>query len=158
MATKTGAQKGSSEKAGSTGVKRPKAASPKPAAPKPRGTAIDAARLAELNAGRIEAAMLAECLAVDFGVLMTSVFPELPEDTVNRMQAAKDEGILKRMGLAGQLLWQAWGADGLARLQDHPSDTVRGWGCFLVGVRDDLDVAARLALITYPGTTRKSSP
>ena len=33
------------------------------------------------------------------------------------------------------------------RLQDHPSDTVRGWGCFLVGARDDLDVAARLALI-----------
>lgn len=147
MATKTGAQKGSSEKAGSTGVKRPKAASPKPAAPKPRGSAIDAARLAELNAGRIEAAILAECLAVDFGVLMASVFPELPEDTVNRMQEAQGEGILKRMGLAGQLLWQAWGADGLARLQGHPSDTVRGWGCFLVGVRDDLDVEARLALI-----------
>ena len=84
---------------------------------------------------------------MDFGVLMTSVFPELSEDIVNRMQAAKDEGILKRMGLAGQLLWQAWGAEGLARLQDHPSDTVRGWGCFLVGARDDLDVAARLALI-----------
>lgn len=142
MATKTGARKGGSEKAGSTGVKRPKAA-----APKARGTAIDAARLAELNAGRIEAAILAECLAVDFGVLMTSVFPELSEDIVNRMQAAKDEGILKRMGLAGQLLWQAWGAEGLARLQDHPSDTVRGWGGFLVGARDDLDVAARLALI-----------
>ena len=148
MATKTGARKRGHEKVASTGVKRAKAAAPKPAASKPRGSAIDAARLAELNAGRIEAAMLAECLAVDFGVLMTSVFPELPEDTVNRMQAAKDEGILKRMGLAGQLLWQAWGADGLARLQqDHPSDTVRGWGCFLVGARDDLDVAARLALI-----------
>ena len=92
MATKTGAQKGSSEKAGSTGVKRSKVASPKPAAPKPRGTAIDAARLAELNAGRIEAAMLAECLAVDFGVLMASVFPELPEDIVNRMQEAQGEG------------------------------------------------------------------
>ena len=147
MATKTGAQKGGSEKTVSTGVKRTKAAAPKPgtsrsAASKPRGTAIDAARLAELNAGRIEAAMLAECLAVDFGVLMTSVFPELPEDTVNRMQEAQGEGILKRMGLAGQLLWQAWGADGLARLQGHPSDTVRGWGCFLVGARDDLDVPA----------------
>ena len=118
MATKTGARKGGSEKTVSTGVKRTKAAAPKPgasksAAPKPRGTAIDAARLAELNAGRIEAAALAECLAVDFGVLMPSVFPELSEDIVNRMQAA----------------------------------TVRGWGCFLVGARDDLDVAARLALI-----------
>ena len=151
MATKAGARKGGSEKAVSTGEKRtkasPKSGASKSAAPKPRGSAIDAARLAELNAGRIEAAILAECLAVDFGVLMTSVFPELSEDIVNRMQAAKDEGILKRMGLAGQLLWKVWGADGLARLQDHPSDTVRGWGCFLVGARDDLDVAARLALI-----------
>ena len=151
MATKVSARKVGGEKAASTGEKRtkaaPKSGASKPAASKPRGSAIDAARLAELNAGRSEAAILAECLAVDFGVLMPSVFPELPEDIVNRMQAAKDEGILKRMGLAGQLLWQAWGAEGLARLQDHPSDTVRGWGCFLVGARDDLDVAARLALI-----------
>ena len=146
MATKVSARKVGGEKVASTGQKRTKAA-PKSGASKPRGSAIDAARLAELNAGRIEAAILAECLAVDFGVLMTSVFPELSEDIVNRMQAVKDEGILKRMGLAGQLLWQAWGADGLARLQDHPSDTVRGWGCFLVGARDDLDVAARLALV-----------
>ena len=111
MATKTGTRKGGHEKVASTGEKRTKAAAPKPAASKPRGSAIDAARLAELNAGRIEAAILAECLAVDFGVLMTSVFPELSEDIVNRMQAAKAEGILKRMGLAGQLLWQAWGAE-----------------------------------------------
>ena len=151
MATKVSARKVGGEKVASTGQKRtkaaPKSGASKPAASKPRGSAIDAARLAELNAGRIEAAILAECLAVDFGVLMAAVFPELSEDIVNRMQAVKDEGILKRMGLAGQLLWQAWGADGLARLQDHPSDTVRGWGCFLVGARDDLDVAARLALI-----------
>ena len=151
MATKVSARKVGSEKAAPTGEKRtkaaPKSGASKPAASKRRGSAIDTARLAELNAGRIEAAILAECLAVDFGVLMTSVFPELSEDIVNRMQAAKDEGILKRMGLAGQLLWQAWGAEGLVRLQDHPSDTVRGWGCFLVGARDDLDVAARLALI-----------
>ena len=85
MAAKVSAQKGGSEKTVSTGVKRTKAAAPKPAASKPRGTAIDAARLAELNAGRIEAAILAECLAVDFYVLMTSVFPELSEDIVNRM-------------------------------------------------------------------------
>ena len=50
MATKTGARKGGHEKVASTGVKRTKAGAPKPAAPKSRGTAIDAARLAELDA------------------------------------------------------------------------------------------------------------
>ena len=89
MATKTGAQKGSSEKAGSTGVKRPKAASPKPAAPKPRGRAIDAARLTERNAGRRDAAIPAAGLARDLGVLMTSVFPELVEANASLKPADK---------------------------------------------------------------------
>jgi hypothetical protein len=51
--------------------------------------------LTQLNAGIIETVNLAECLAVDFAVLMAQVVPELA--TVAQSRILPADGITKRM-------------------------------------------------------------
>ncbi|MDO5103330.1 MAG: HEAT repeat domain-containing protein [Lautropia sp.] len=103
--------------------------------------------LAALSRGEIESATLTEGLAVDQYRLLTSVLPALPAPVLEQAKAASQLGILKRMMAFGQLLWTAQGEAGLRRCCEHASDTVRGWACFMVGARDDLSLAARLAAI-----------
>lgn len=99
--------------------------------------------LAELNDGTREASNLVEGLAVDFVALYQSAFPELPTTALRPLQVGKPS-ITERMNLAGQIALEHFGYDDRARLFDHTSDTVRGWGAYMVGLAPGLSLAERL--------------
>ena len=93
--------------------------------------AISAARKHELDTGLAASTHLAECLAVDFATLLQTV-AALPDAAVQRMRDAASKGITQRMALAATLLREAGQGD-VIHWQSHPSDTVRGWACYLIG-------------------------
>ncbi len=103
-------------------------------------------RLAQLNAGA-EAATLTECLAVDFAALMRNVLPEIGDNALAEMGDNASTGILKRMSIATDVIENRLGPSALERLARHPSDTARGWACFMVGNTADMDLSARLDAI-----------
>jgi 3-methyladenine DNA glycosylase AlkC len=107
---------------------------------KPMDVPIDV--LDRLNSGAIETVNLAECLAVDFAILMTQVVPELPTVAKSRIQPS--DGITKRMAAAGKLLLEHLGAEGVRELTAHPSDTVRGWAAYLLAAIPDRSLEQRL--------------
>ena len=107
---------------------------------------IAAERLAQLNAGGA-AATLTECLAVDFAALMGNVLPEIDDDALTEMRRAASLGISRRMPLAARLIADRMGFSARERLASHPSDTARGWACFMVGAAERMDLPQRLAAI-----------
>ncbi len=106
---------------------------------KPTDVPIDV--LDRLNSGTIETVNLAECLAVDFAILMEHVVPELA--TVARSRIRSADGITKRMTAMGKLLLEHLGASGAEQFAAHPSDTVRGWSAYLLAAIPDLSLAER---------------
>ncbi len=108
---------------------------------------IDPQRLATLNAGEAQTTTLTECLAVDFAALLEACIPEVGKAAVDRVRTARTQGISRRMALLGDLLVDCLADAGLARLQRHPSDTVRGWACFAIGARPDRRLDERLQAI-----------
>ena len=103
--------------------------------------------LAALERGEMQSATLVECLALDHARLLQAAFPELPPPALEQARAAASLGILKRMGCLGALLLEHLGEAGIDRCRTHPSDTVRGWACFMVGAVPSLNLAQRLAAI-----------
>ena len=101
--------------------------------------------LDQLNAGTLETATLAEGLAIDFRMLLTSAFGDLtiPEES----DMSGDVGVTKRMQRCGEVLYAALGLDGLERIAGHPSDTVRGWAAFVIASEETLSLARRLTLV-----------
>ena len=112
-----------------------------------RASDIPAEVLQALSRGTLPTATLAEGLALDQGLLLRTVFPELPPAALRAADAVCQKGIAQRMAGLGALLWQELGPAGLARCQAHGADTVRGWACFMVGAQPGLAAAARLAAI-----------
>lgn len=110
---------------------------------KPIDVPIDV--LERLNCGAIETVNLAECLAVDFAILMTQVVPELT--TAARSCIQPSDGITKRMAAAGKLLLEHLGAEGVRELTAHPSDTVRGWAAYSLAAIPDRSLEQRLSSI-----------
>lgn len=108
---------------------------------------IEPARLAQLNAGAIEAATLTECLAVDFAALIRAALPKTGEDAIAAMQQATGEGISRRMALAARLIHERRGMAVVEELRRHASDTVRGWACFMIGAAENMTLTARLTAI-----------
>lgn len=106
---------------------------------------ISAERLAQLNAGA-QAATLTECLAIDFAELMGNVMPDIGDDALTQMRQAKSAGISRRMPLAANLISKRFGATALKQLERHPSDTARGWACFMIG-DTPMSLAKRLTAI-----------
>ncbi len=103
-------------------------------------------RLAQLNAGA-ETATLTECLAIDFAALMGNVLPEIGDDALAAMKQAASVGISRRMPLAASLVAKRIGFPALEKLARHPSDTARGWACFMIGAAEEANLARRLAAI-----------
>jgi 3-methyladenine DNA glycosylase AlkC len=98
--------------------------------------------LNQLNSGEIETVNLAECLAVDFAVLIERIVPELATVAKNRLLPA--DGITRRMAAMGRLLLEHCGAAGVRDLEKHPSDTVRGWAAYLLAAIPNLFLEQRL--------------
>jgi 3-methyladenine DNA glycosylase AlkC len=107
---------------------------------KPIDVPIDV--LDQLNSGTIETVNLAECLVVDFAILMAQVVPELANVAKSRIPPT--DGITKRMAATGKLLLEHFGAAGVEDLTAHPSDTVRGWAAYLLAAIPDRSLAERL--------------
>src|SRR6185369_5515513 len=103
--------------------------------------------LAQLNRGEIEARTLVEGLAVDFCRLLRAAAPRLPKLSTDTMHAAREEGITRRMELAGRLLLAHFGPPGYLQLARHRSDTVRSWAAFLLASSPDFTIGERLHLI-----------
>lgn len=117
------------------------------AGPKGRGIRdIPPERRAALDAGA-EASTLTDCLAVDFAALMAHVLPGIGAGALDEMRQASAAGISRRMPLAARLAAAHLGPGAAAALGAHASDTVRGWGCFVIGLPGEADLAARLAAI-----------
>ncbi len=103
--------------------------------------------LAALSRGELQSATLAESLALDQATLLGTVFPGLPADVHEAAAQAGTLGILKRMQRMGALLLDALGDKGVEGCRTHPADTVRGWACFMIGLRPGLSLPARLDAI-----------
>ena len=101
--------------------------------------------LKQLNKGTIESATLVEGLAVDFNILLKSAFPEIYKQS--KIDIDKKLGITKRMMLMGNVFYDTRGLDCLADLQAHQSDTVRGWGAYVIGAAPDITLKKRLSLM-----------
>ncbi|MEG0003127.1 DNA alkylation repair protein [Comamonas sp.] len=112
-----------------------------------RGADIPAELLQALSQGRAQSATLVEGLAVDQAQLLGAVFPALPAAVMAAAGAVCERGILQRMNGIGGLLFDALGSEAMVVCSGHPSDTVRGWACFIVGADPGLDLAARLEAI-----------
>lgn len=105
--------------------------------------------LKQLNRGQLEAANLAETLAIDFAKLLAAIVPGVPRASLAAMRAASGTGVTRRMALAGQHLHTHFGPAGYIRLARHRSDTVRGWAAFLLAATPHLTLGERLRHLRY---------
>jgi 3-methyladenine DNA glycosylase AlkC len=112
--------------------------------------------LRRLNRGELEAVTLAEALAIDFAKLMSVVAPDVARTSVMAMRLAAEEGITRRMALAGHHLHEHFGPAGFPRFARHRSDTVRGWGAFLLAATPHLTLGERLQLIRILANDRNA--
>src|SRR3954466_13511272 len=101
-------------------------------------------RLGLLNSGTAEASTLTECLGVDFAALLRSALPEVGEDAALTLEREAATGISRRMALTARLILDQLGPTAVDRLRTHPSDTVRGWVCFMIGAMDGTTLPDRL--------------
>lgn len=108
---------------------------------------IDRSVLQQLDAGVVETATLAEALAVDFSILMARTFPDVEAEAIAQMKRAQGLGITKRMKLAASLLSMHFDDEAFNVLRGHPSDTVRGWAAFALGLDADLSLQEKLEQI-----------
>lgn len=105
---------------------------------------IDPAVLAALTAGTAETMSLPEGLAIDFAALMEATCPGIDPAP---LRAAAGDGITRRMALAARLVLDARGEAAVVELAEHPSDTVRGWSAYAIGLLPHLGIEERLMMI-----------
>lgn len=121
------------------------------AAPARRGARrmadIPAETLAALNRGEEQTVTLVEMLAVDLAALGKACVPGLSTASIAALRLAKEEGITRRMVLGGELALRDLGLDGALALRESPSDLVRGWAAYAIGLADGVDLGERLALV-----------
>lgn len=120
-----------------------------------RTTAAVSAEVRELlNAGRIESISLCEWLIVDHGLLAENVLPEMGleaaiEPIRETLQRSEKLTALKQTQAVGSVLAGMLQAEkkyqkAIRQLQKHPSDSVRSWGCMVIGQRTSASLADRL--------------
>jgi 3-methyladenine DNA glycosylase AlkC len=103
---------------------------------------VDPKILIALESGTLETANLTEGLAIRMDRLMEAVAPKIPKSSID-MEA----GVVVRMAQAGAALRNASTAKELLRLQNHASDTVRGWAAFAIGQDENIPPLERLEKI-----------
>lgn len=112
-----------------------------------RRTGIDPECLLELNEGRVASRTLAEALSVDQALLLENIFPFVNDELRSSFTQAQSLGILARMRHVGAALADSLDEEETARLAAHPSDTARGWSCFIVAAIDNIEPAELLTRI-----------
>ena len=101
----------------------------------------------ELSRGVRQTRELVEMYTIDFAVLMRHAVPDAPAGVVSQMNNGSGLAFTKRMRLAGELCLGHLGPAGIPALAAHPSDTVRGWVCYMTGLLEDVSLAERLDAI-----------
>ncbi|MGH8036822.1 MAG: DNA alkylation repair protein [Stenotrophomonas sp.] len=89
-------------------------------------------RVSQLDRGTAESTHLADILAVNFATLMAAVLPDLPASAIHVLRESATLGITARMRVAANLM-RLHGHGDADTWSRHPSDTVRGWACYLIG-------------------------
>jgi 3-methyladenine DNA glycosylase AlkC len=92
---------------------------------------ISTERILLLNSGQAEVKNLMEALVMDFNSLLSQVFPKAKLPSINN-----SDGIVKRMQAAAKVIHDQFGTKSLELLANHPSDTVRGWLCYVIALQD----------------------
>lgn len=105
---------------------------------------INPAHLTALHAGTAAARTLTEALAIDHTVLLRNAIPHADDELLRVVAGAQALGILKRMMTIGAALAERTDAIDIEQLAHHPSDTVRGWGCFQIAARQAPDPVSLL--------------
>lgn len=109
---------------------------------------VEPAILADLNAGRIESATLAELLSVDFAALLRTISPKAAALVPPTLAGGEGGlGITKRMEMVARALIVTHGREAIDMCIGHRSDSVRGWAAYAIGHADGLTLKKRLALI-----------
>src|ERR1700761_4772161 len=98
-------------------------------------------RVQLLNIGQTEARNLVESLVIDFNSLLSHALPKAKLPLINN-----SDGILKRMQAAARVINDQFGVKSLELLYNHPSDTVRGWLCYIIALQN-LDFKESMELI-----------
>jgi 3-methyladenine DNA glycosylase AlkC len=91
---------------------------------------ISPERVLLLNSGQTEVRNLMEGLVMDFNSLLSNVFPKTKLPSINN-----SDGIVKRMQTAAKVIHDQFGIKSLELLANHPSDTVRGWLCYVIALQ-----------------------
>ena len=104
---------------------------------------IDHAFIRLLETGSTESRTHVEQMSLDMGHLLASAFPSL----ATQADFVNGTSFLNRMRSAAKILWEALGDDAIEVAAQSASDTVRGWGAFVVGYIPDLTFSERLSLV-----------
>jgi 3-methyladenine DNA glycosylase AlkC len=102
---------------------------------------------AELSQGIRETRVLVECFTIDFAVLLRHAVPGVSADAVARMEHSKDLAFTRRMRLAAELAIETLAETERMTLARHPSDTVRGWACYMAGLLDGWSLERRVRAV-----------
>jgi len=84
-----------------------------------------------------------EQIAIDMGVLLCKVFPIAAADA----ERLRGPGLVKKMAIGGQILYEHYGRDAWGLARSHPSDTVRGWGAMAIAAEFPMTLAESLNLM-----------
>ncbi|MEM7579710.1 MAG: DNA alkylation repair protein [Mastigocoleus sp.] len=103
--------------------------------------------LEQINKGEIETVNLTECLAIDFVILLKSVFPKIDQEVISKMSEAAKLGWMERTRLAARLVYQSYGLEIVPTLLMHSSDNVRGWTSGVIAAAPELSLQQRLEMI-----------
>lgn len=92
--------------------------------------------LRALNRGEVAAVNLGEALAIDTATLLLGVAPEIGKKGIAPLTDDPKMGLMARWRTASAILYAHFGEGAIERFEDHPSDTVRGWCCMVVGLAE----------------------
>jgi 3-methyladenine DNA glycosylase AlkC len=102
---------------------------------------ISAEHKHQLATGQIASKTLVEALSIDFDVLLSTLLPDTP------VRGRISGGIVQKMQQSAALLRATLGPSAaLARCANHASDTVRGFGAYLIAL-NETKIDAALAQI-----------
>ena len=92
--------------------------------------------LRALNKGEIPTVNLGEGLAINTAELLLNAAPELGKKGIKPLTDDPEMGLMNRWRTAAAILLDHFGDDAIDRFADHPSDTVRGWCCMVIGLTE----------------------
>lgn len=92
--------------------------------------------LRALNKGEIPTVNLGEGLAINTAELLLNAAPELGKKGIKPLTDDPKMGLIDRWRTSARILHEHFGDEAIDRFAAHPSDTVRGWCCMVIGLTE----------------------